>query len=74
MSQVKGYRVNLKVKLLKRLLLMLTSEFHLIFIFTLPCYILHGIAPEEYKWEKLLPFFYANGSTVLMLVSFADGN
>lgn len=35
---------------------------------------MHGIAPEEYKCEKLFPFFYAKGSTVLMLVSFEDGN
>jgi hypothetical protein len=35
---------------------------------------LHGIAPEEYKCAKEFPFFYANGSAVLILVNFADGN
>ena len=48
--------------------------FHFIFILAVPCSILHGIAPEEYKCEKLLPFFYANGSTVLILASLAEGN
>jgi hypothetical protein len=32
------------------------------------------MAPEEYKWEKLFPFFYAKGSTVFILVSLVDGN
>lgn len=53
---------------------MFTSWFHFNFILTLPCYILQGIAPEEYKWAKELPFFSANGSAVLMFVSLADGN
>lgn len=39
-----------------------------------PCSILQGMAPDEYRCEKLLPFFYANGSTVLMLANLADGN
>lgn len=32
------------------------------------------MAPDEYKWEKLFPFFYAKGSTVFILVSLVDGN
>ena len=60
--------------LIKILQEIVTLEFHLIFILDVPCQILHGIAPDEYKCEKLLPFFYANGSTVFILVSFADGN
>lgn len=51
-----------------------TLAFHFIFIETVPCSILHGIAPDEYKWEKLFPFFYENGSTVFILVNFDDGN
>ena len=51
-----------------------TSEFHFNFIETLPCSILQGIAPEEYKCAKELPFFSEKGSAVLILVNFDDGN
>lgn len=50
------------------------SEFHLSFMDTLPCSILHGIAPDEYKWANEFPFFSENGSAVLMFMSFAEGN
>ena len=43
-------------------------------MWTVPCYILQGMAPDEYKWEKLFPFFSAKGSTVLILVSLDEGN
>ncbi len=39
-----------------------------------PCYILQGIAPDVYKWANEFPFLSEKGSTVLMLVSLADGN
>jgi hypothetical protein len=39
-----------------------------------PCSILQGMAPDEYRCEKLLPFFYAKGSTVLILANLAEGN
>lgn len=51
-----------------------TLEFHFIFIIDVPCSILHGMAPDEYKCEKLLPFFSAKGSTVFIFVSLAEGN
>lgn len=53
---------------------MTTSWFHFNRIWTLPCYILQGMAPDEYKCANELPFFYANGSAVFMLASLADGN
>jgi hypothetical protein len=34
-----------------------TLAFHFIFIDAVPCSILQGIAPDEYKCEKLFPFF-----------------
>ena len=46
----------------------------MIFMLAVPCSILQGMAPDEYKWEKLLPFFYAKGSTVLILANLAEGN
>jgi hypothetical protein len=51
-----------------------TLLFHFRRMCTLPCSILQGMAPEEYRCAKELPFFSEKGSTVLMLVSLAVGN
>lgn len=53
---------------------MVTLLFHLIFMDAVPCQILHGMAPDEQRCEKEFPFFYAKGSTVLMLANFTEGN
>lgn len=53
---------------------MTTLAFHFNFICKVPWSILQGMAPEEYKCANELPFFYENGSTVLMLVNLAVGN
>lgn len=65
-------KVNLHMKM--KILAISTSAFHLSFIETLPCQILQGIAPDEQRWAKELPFFSEKGSAVLILVNFEEGN